>query len=1313
MLDLEPILGYLNFSEGRPDPRFQRQLNDVYAHFAAQAPDRPGVPLRRSLEETLASLKAAGKAAFAESVQAEAAIRLVFDQLIPAYRKHHADLLFHLTEIDFEQPFFLARLFEAVLNQRGPWDETRRIVDGSLKQLNDYVGHRPMATLENRRRGELYDHERVRPIPVYLRGAGVAFGPFRELITRAMEVVETIDPNLLRDAFFDPALLDELAIDPRGYDFSHPADKRPNYCFGEWDPDHIDGRGFYRRFILRHITLEGLWLRVQNHGDAPREELLYEAACVLVGTMLMGAGTSGSGPATHDSTVTLSNLVPKIAKNREVFYAQLIERIGGNHGKRLKKEAEVTRQPFGGVRQALNQHLGQHRALHMQRRHLALFLAELGYSASSRRQIRNIPVASVRMLTDMHVLLSTGQMLVDRGQLAQASDNLAQVEDLLKRSIACGAMIDPWNILGFQGQYPRFQSLEDSIHDHRVDDLTYVVDSIFNLYARLLREGAAQGEFSPDADLAKNLKKLADWWDRFATTTVAEIPHVQGAEAVKSAQHVAKALAQWRERGAAAADLAFWKKHLDRFHSPKAFALVVEALLEKSDFRAAMALLMTWLSHVDEVPLEDGDFSFHSLALRWMLALCPVKDQTAPTPGHAELAIKFFEQLELNAADYWNIPQLDFDGLDIEEGELLDDDEELEDEGGEGDDDDDDDEEKSIFAAAYEDVTYKDSADDDNEGDVVDFDPNPNAEISEEAERLETRLKFHSTLAKLWTVATRLIRTTVGEEKTQGQEALRTWLSKARDHFQELLKFMDSLHDFELFKPSGSYDSLLEFDHQRLTKERLLGVAITTCLDQALSLSALRGAGPSDIRQSKEGPGWEPHILRLERAMLRQQPEQARGFLPEFIKQFKTEPLLYRPLHQGGHPRPILRASIAQTILRGLVANLPRQGMLRETLSLLQLARSMEAKQDLPGPRVTEFDRLFQVGLSAVVEAVVDAAQQDKADPETLGSTLETIVEPFIEVWVEHCETLRVSTLDAITSDKDWERLLKFIRDYGQDLFTAKFMALGNLRGILHRGVGAYFDYLKEEADPHKPIKLIEELDIDISRAEAEQIMQFILQVIIENYEHYRDYTSTTTQSDYGENLFQLFDFLRLKADYDRDAWRMKPIVMVHEVLARRNGAAAALWRSQVEELTRENADEFLEDLGELQKEHGMRMATIVDRLEERFIRPMALDRLCALVEPAMVEAKEYLDADMACPLEEELEPFAARPSGVGLDMPPWIQRLEDELERVKTSKTALANLAENLFQVPKAPLQFSTLADQFKDLQTTEEEPDTELPDV
>ena len=35
-----------------------------------------------------------------------------------------------------------------------------------------------------------------------------------------------------------------------------------------------------------------------------------------------------------------------------------------------------------------------------------------------------------------------------------------------------------------------------------------------------------------------------------------------------------------------------------------------------------------------------------------------------------------------------------------------------------------------------------------------------------------------------------------------------------------------------------------------------------------------------------------------------------------------------------------------------------------------------------------------------------------------------------------------------------------------------------------------------------------------------------------------------------------------------------------------------------------------------------MRLGTISDRLHERFVRPLAVDRLCALIEPSMEEAR-------------------------------------------------------------------------------------------
>ena len=40
---------------------------------------------------------------------------------------------------------------------------------------------------------------------------------------------------------------------------------------------------------------------------------LCEAAAVLAGTMLMASSVSGSGPDTHDSSVSLTSLLPKIA----------------------------------------------------------------------------------------------------------------------------------------------------------------------------------------------------------------------------------------------------------------------------------------------------------------------------------------------------------------------------------------------------------------------------------------------------------------------------------------------------------------------------------------------------------------------------------------------------------------------------------------------------------------------------------------------------------------------------------------------------------------------------------------------------------------------------------------------------------------------------------------------------------------------------------------------------------------------------------------------------------------------------------------
>src|SRR5262249_59128324 len=122
-------------------------------------------------------------------------------------------------------------------------------------------------------------------------------------------------------------------------------------------------------------------------------------------------------------------------------------------------------------------------------------------------------------------------------------------------------------------------------------------------------------------------------------------------------------------------------------------------------------------------------------------------------------------------------------------------------------------------------------------------------------------------------------------------------------------------------------------------------------------------------------------------------------------------------------------------------------------------------------------------------------------------------------------------------------------------------------------GVGAHLDYLRDNPDPLHPVRLVDELDVKIARPEAERRLQCILQTLVENYEEYKDYNTTTTQSDYGENLHILLDFLRLKVSYERRAWQFRPLALAHEVLARRGRSSAAVrWERLLAQFTRERA---------------------------------------------------------------------------------------------------------------------------------------------
>jgi hypothetical protein len=293
-----------------------------------------------------------------------------------------------------------------------------------------------------------------------------------------------------------------------------------------------------------------------------------------------------------------------------------------------------------------------------------------------------------------------------------------------------------------------------------------------------------------------------------------------------------------------------------------------------------------------------------------------------------------------------------------------------------------------------------------------------------------------------------------------------------------------------------------------------------------------------------------------------------------------------------------------------------------------------------------------------------------------------------LELWIEHSEGTRLSTVETITSKEEWQRLVDFVKAYGADLFQPRFMAAASLNGVLHQGAARYLDYLRDNADPLHPVKLVDELDNKIPRREAERWLQFIVQTVLENYAEYQDYKATTTQSDYGDNLHQLFEFLRLKVSYERNAWKLRPLYQAHEVLARRLPDAAAEFTSKV-------ADEHTEELARLEKEYGMRLRTIADRIEERFTKPLEIDRVTALVEPAMNSARAGVPT---LPLEAELAPLAQSPAGVGMEVPYWLRRLGGEVARVRQAQTAIAGLVEDLFQVPRVAVPWADLLEQLKE---------------
>ena len=262
--------------------------------------------------------------------------------------------------------------------------------------------------------------------------------------------------------------------------------------------------------------------------------------------------------------------------------------------------------------------------------HLASIYARMGYLEAAQRQANIVPVSAARMLCQIDCLLSAGRLQIEAGELEAALRTVPEIMDLVQRGIECGAIVDPWNLLGFDGHFSLFPAPSNSVPDHRVDQLVDLVESVLGYCSQLWAEAASRDLPLVCGRIKLQLEAIAHWWYEFAPHEVSSSGAINPKDLVKAADHVAQALTLWHRGGSAAGDVEFWSKHAKMFDSPQAYALVIEALLQRDDVSTVMALLIHWLSRSEAIPLLVADCSFHQLVARWLLRL---KEQQAARFG--------------------------------------------------------------------------------------------------------------------------------------------------------------------------------------------------------------------------------------------------------------------------------------------------------------------------------------------------------------------------------------------------------------------------------------------------------------------------------------------------------------------------------------------------------------------------------------------------------------------------------------------------------------------------------------------------------
>ena len=486
---------------------------------------------------------------------------------------------------------------------------------------------------------------------------------------------------------------------------------------------------------------------------------------------------------------------------------------------------------------------------------------------------------------------------------------------------------------------------------------------------------------------------------------------------------------------------------------------------------------------------------------------------------------KFHDFLEVNAGDYWQVPDFALapesfkQGNDqpISESDLY----------AEFDDIFDDQEEvgtDELFRAAYDDVTFNDSTDDGVDGEVHDggFALGDDS-LEAEVDRVLDRLEFLGTLASFWCVAAKIPLATVDSselnERLSGwlkerRQLVSDWVGQAAKNRQRLLILLASINAYQIKVSGSDRDAMVQYDQQRLNKDMLLEHTINTCIGTENAIRMLAGVGraidhllgdqrldveaEADLDSQSDEPmiGAMPIVRVFAGLVLRDEKIVSEHF-DSLVSYLHTRTPLYVPLSKGGKPAAIVGARVLQAGILGLLRQLPALGLFEESYRLTQTTLEMERNNPVGGGAVTEFDEIFEVAYTSMVETLTvstaELKKQRLGEPDAdskaikaesrtvLFDCIEMLTETMLPMWLDHSKTLRLSVLEKVRKTAHWEGLMKFIKTYGEGLFTQSFFHLGNVRAILHQGVDTWLEQVQESADC-PDLRLFDELGSELSR---------------------------------------------------------------------------------------------------------------------------------------------------------------------------------------------------------------------------------------